>query len=274
MNRTSLLSMLLLLNLWIWSSCVKDRNEIGNNFVTSSEDLTTQQDILDANESEISSQIDLAFVQMTTRSFPTRTWANPKGSFPNTLTIDYGSSGVKDAYNRIRKGKLIITISAPIVSTGSVREVQHYNFYIDDVKVDGTVVLINQGQNNAGQHVFLRTVTGRKLLFPSGKTISWNATQRITQLEGNATSDMRLDDVWSILGSSAGINRNGNDFTVTSTKALIYKFTCPWITEGEIVLNVDGYSLSIDYGNGICNNTASITLPDGSTREVLIRRWW
>ena len=274
MKHNAIIILFLVINLVLLNSCVKDRDELTNNFILASEDLTAQQDLLDANELEITEQIDLGLIAMTTRSFPTRSWANPKGSYPNTLTIDYGPTGVKDAYNRIRKGKLIVYISAPIHNAGSVREVQHEDFYIDDVNVQGRVVLLNQGPNNAGQNEFLRTVTGRTLVFPSKKTISWNATQIITQLEGNATPELRLDDVWSILSASSGVNRNGTNYTVTSSKKLIYKFTCPWIVEGSIELSVEGKTLSIDYGNGICNNNAVLTLPDGSTREVLIRRWW
>lgn len=274
MKHNAIVSLLLIFNIFILNSCVKDRNELTNNFVSTSEDLTAQQDLLDANELEITQQIEVGLLAMTSRSFPTRSWTNPKGSFPNTLTIDYGPTGVKDSYNRVRKGKLIIFISAPIHNAGSIREVQHEDFYIDDVNIQGRVVLLNQGTNNAGQNEFLRTVTERKLIFPSKKAISWNATQIITQLEGNATPELRLDDVWSILSASSGTNRNGTNFTVTSSKKLIYKFTCPWIVEGVITLSLDNQTLSIDYGNGICNNNATITLPDGSTREILIRRWW
>lgn len=274
MKHNAIVSLLLIFNIFILNSCVKDRNELTNNFVSTSEDLTAQQDLLDANELEITQQIEVGLLAMTSRSFPTRSWTNPKGSFPNTLTIDYGPTGVKDSYNRVRKGKLIIFISAPIHNAGSIREVQHEDFYIDDVNIQGRVVLLNQGTNNAGQNEFLRTVTERKLIFPSKKAISWNATQIITQLEGNATPELRLDDVWSILSASSGTNRNGTNFTVTSSKKLIYKFTCPWIVEGAITLSIDNKSLSIDYGNGICDNNATITLPDGSTREILIRRWW
>ena len=88
-----ILGLSLSLSLLFASSCKKD-DEIINEFVTASEDLTTQQDILEANESEITDQIDQGLVSLTTRGFPTRTWTGPKGTFPNTLTIDYGTTGV------------------------------------------------------------------------------------------------------------------------------------------------------------------------------------
>ncbi len=274
MQRNKILGILLSSGLIWLSSCNKDSDTIANDFVTSSEDYTAQQDLLDANESEITDQIDAGLLALTTRSFPTRTWTNPKGTFPNTLTIDYGPDGVTGPYGHVRKGKIIVQISAPLKTVGSVRTVSHQDFFIDDVRVEGTVSLTNQGPNGSGQNIYLRNVVGRKLTFPSGKTINWNANQIITQLEGNATPDIRLDDVWSILGTSSGTNRSGKQFNVSTPDALVFKFTCPWIVQGSILLSVDNNSLSIDYGDGNCNNDALLTLPDGTTRNIKIRRWW
>lgn len=258
----------------LMNSCKKEDTNVENEFITSSEDMTTQQDILESNETEISDQIEQGLVSLESRGFPTRTWTNPKGTFPNTLTIDYGTAGVTGPHGHVRKGKIIIDISAPITQTAAIRVVNHENFYIDDVLVEGTVTLTNAGLNSTNQLVFLRTVADRKLTLPSGKTISWNATQTLTQLEGGSTPDIKLDDVWSINGVSSGVNRGGKNFTVTTTEPLVSKFTCRWVVEGVINLVVESKVLSIDFGDGACNNVATVTLPDGTTKEVNIKRWW
>ncbi|MCI1268048.1 MAG: hypothetical protein LKG19_15845 [Saprospiraceae bacterium] len=264
----------LLMALVMLSSCRKDLDLFSNGFTTVSEDYTTQQDILESNETEISEQIENGLLAVSSRSFPTRTWSNPKGTYPNILTIDYGTTGVTGPYGRVRRGKLIIQISAPLNIPGSVRTVSHDQFYIDDVKVDGTVTLINQGLNTKGQNTFLRNVSNRVLSFPSGKSISWNATQYITQLEGLNTPLIKLDDVYSTSGTSEGVNREGKPFSVNTSEPLITKFTCAYIVDGFITVTFDLKTVSIDYGDGICNNTATLILSDGSTREISIRRWW
>ncbi len=264
------------LGLLFSSSCKKDDDSIGSEFVSVSEDLTTQQDILEDNESEISEQIDNGLLSLETRGYPTRTWANTKGTYPNTLTIDYGTIGVADHNGRIRRGKIIVQISAPFNTVGAVRTVSHENFYVDDVKVDGTVTSTNQGPNASGQNVYQRNVVGRLLTFPSGKTINWDATHTLTQLEGGSTPDVKIDDVWSVTGSSNGVNRAGKSFSTTITEALISKnkLVCRWIVKGVISLTVDTKTVSVDFGDGACNNVAVVTLPDGSTKEVNIKRWW
>ena len=121
----------LLMAMVMLSSCRKDLDLFSNGFTSVSEDYTTQQDILESNETEISEQIENGLLALSTRSFPTRTWSNPKGTYPNILTIDYGPTGVTGPYGRIRRGKLIVQISAPLNIPGSVRTVSHEQFYID-----------------------------------------------------------------------------------------------------------------------------------------------
>lgn len=276
MKFNMLFGLCLSLGLLFLNACKKDDEGIGNEFVSSSEDLTTQQDLLEDNEYEITDQIENGLMELTTRGFPTRTWTNPKGTYPNTLTIDYGTAGVAGPNGRIRKGKIIVNITAPIQTVGAVRVVSHEDFYIDDVKVEGTVTLTNQGPNSNGQNVFQRVVVGRLLTFPSGKTLNWDATHTLTQLEGGATPDVKLDDVWSIAGFSNGVNRNGKSFSANTVEPLISKskLVCRWIVEGIITLTVDTKNLTVDFGDGACNNVAVVTLPDGSTKEVNIKRWW
>lgn len=243
------------------------------NFVNASEDVATHQDILDVNEEEIDDQIAQGFLHVDTRAYPTRTWSAPKGTFPNTLTIDYGPDGVNGPHNRVRKGKIIVQLSAPIITPGATRTVTQDNFRIDDVTIEGTVVVTNQGPNSSGQNVLERVVTDRKLLFPNGNTSTWNGTQTITQLEGSSTPD-RLDDVFRLEGSSNGVNRNGKTFSTNTTSPLIKEYDCSWISEGVFNIQVESKSLSVDYGNGSCDNKATVTLPDGSTKEIQVKKWW
>jgi len=261
------------LTTFLFPSCNKEQDGIANEFASSSEDMTTQQYLLEINESEINDQMDLALNALTTRGYPTRTWSQAKGSYPNTLTIDYGPDGVTGPYGHVRKGKLVIDYTAPLNSAGAVRTLNHEDFSIDQVQVEGTITLTNQGLNPSGDLVFLRVVLDRSLTFPSGKVSSWNASQILTQVEGVGT-DPRLDDVWSITGSASGSNRDGKNFSLNTPEALLYPTACRWIVDGIISITIEGESISIDYGDGSCNNDATITIPDGSTQAIKIRRWW
>lgn len=256
-----------------FTSCNKE-NIIPNEFVDLSQDVSTQNDLLEVNESEVDDQVAAGFLDLITREFPIRSWSGPKGTYPNTLTVDYGTKGVTGRYGHVRKGKLIITLTAPITAMNAIRTVSHENFYIDDVKIEGLVSLTNKGLNALNQPVFDRIVTNRILTFPDGRTLSWNAAQTIIQTEGAETQLILLDNVFSISGNSIGINRKGETFTVLTSDPLIIKSACAWIVKGIINLSLNSKQISINYGDGACNNAASITLPDGTVKEINIRRWW
>ncbi len=86
--------------LLIYTSCNKD-NIIQNEFVDLSQDMGTQNDLLEVNESEVDDQVSAGLIEITTREFPTRTWSAPKGTYPNVLTIDYGTAGVTGPFGHI-----------------------------------------------------------------------------------------------------------------------------------------------------------------------------
>ncbi len=273
MKNYILFASVLVINFLTFTSCHKD-NEVQNDFVDLTLDLATQQDFLESNETEIKEQVEAGLQQPSTREFPTRTWSASKGTYPNTLTIDYGTAGVVGLNGHVRKGKLIISLSAPLNTKGSIRMVQHENFSIDEVRISGTVTVTNKGLNGSNEPYFERIVTDRKLTFPSGKTITWNATQTIVQIQGGDTPLFSVDDVFTIDGQSLGINRAGKNFVVTTSEPLVYRIACYWIVKGIVNITLDAKLLVINYGDGTCNNLVELTLPDGTRIESVIRRWW
>lgn len=273
MKSPFLMSILGLSTLMLMFSCNKDQDLFLNSSVTSSQDITTQQFLLEANETEINDQIENAFSELITRGFPTRSWAQAKGTYPNTLTIDYGPNGVAGPYGHIRKGKIIIDFTDAIINPGAVRTVRHENFFIDNVQIAGTVILTNQGLNNSDQPEFSRVVSDRILSFPSGENSSWNASQILTQLEGSKTL-IRIDDVWSISGSATGISREGKNIALNTIESLIFPVACHYFVDGIINLSANNELFSIDYGDGSCDNDAILTLSDGSQQAINIKRWW
>ncbi|NOT35951.1 MAG: hypothetical protein HOP11_01075 [Saprospiraceae bacterium] len=254
-------------------SCRKDDFQNNQSLTTTSIDIATQQTLLESNETEINEQIESGLAGITTRSYPIRSWASKPGTYPNTLTIDYGPNGVVGPFGHIRSGKIIVQMSAPLKVFGAVRVVNHVNFYIDDIKIEGNVVLTNYGVNSQNQNVFKRDVNDRRLIFPNDKIIQWDGNQTLTQIEGSQTQTI-IDDVWASTGSSFGINRADNDFEVNTIEPLIYVVGCPWIVEGVLEINSNNSTLSIDYGNGDCNSLALLTLSDGDKKEINLIRWW
>ena len=114
-----------------------------------------------------------------------------------------------------------------------------------------------------------------KLTKPNGNYTQWSSTKTITQIEGNATPILPLDDVFSIKGESNGTIKRDSTLYQWSARTLpdhplIKRFACRWIVKGKIAIRRTNSDVAvIDYGTGQCDNKATITI-NGATFEITL----
>jgi hypothetical protein len=261
----------------LFQSCKKDDSTSANNTdQTTAQDITASNDLTEIADAEVE---DALADNFTAGSADDRggcaqiTYAQPQGTWPNTITIDYGT-GCNQPSGIIVKGKIIVVQSNAITVSGAVRQVTYDNFFVENVQISGNRTLTNAGLNAAGQPYFTKTGS-ETLTFPDGDVATRNINHVRTMVEGYNTPQVRADNVWQVTGTDTGVNRNGNDYTVTITSPLVRKFTCPWIVSGVITLVVDTKTRTLDFGDGTCERDATLTRADGEVREIKIRRrWW
>ncbi|MFN0013939.1 MAG: hypothetical protein ACKVU2_05270 [Saprospiraceae bacterium] len=265
MKNARLLLIALLMGATYFQSCKKD-DDI---------DLVTSEDL--AMSEDFSEQIDLAAdVAVEERgggsTCPTVTLAQPWGTWPNTITIDYGSTGCTGPNgDHFLKGKIIITQSAEMFTPGAVRTKTFENFFVDDVQVSGTKTRTNNGKDAAGNWSFTKTATNMAHLYPDGTSTTWNRTHTATLIQGGDTPT-HWDNVWSVIGNASGTNRNGKAVTAVILEPLIKKALCRWISEGVVEHTRDGKTASLDFGNGTCDRFGQLTLPNGDTVTIKLRK--
>lgn len=250
----------------VFESCKKSDTQTDDLMVTTAEDLSANEDLVE----QVDIDADIAIEERGGGSCPTVTFAQPEGDWPNTITIDFGTACTRPD-GRVLSGKLIIDQSAEIRTAGAVRTISHDNFYIDGVKVEGTRVWTNNGLNSAGQWTYTKTATDMKLTFEDGSTTSWNKIRTTTLIEGGATLT-HYDDVWSSTGTASGVNRNGKSFTAVITEPLIKRASCRWISEGVLEVTVGDRTRSLDFGDGNCDRFGTLTLANGDSYTIRLRR--
>lgn len=247
----------------IFQSCVKKESDDAT--------LATAEDL--AANADFSEQIDLAAnIAIEERggggTCPIVTLDKPWGTWPNTLTIDYGTTGCAGPNgDHILKGKLIISQTADAFTKGATRTLTFENFFADAIKVQGAQSWTNNGLNATGQWSFTKVAKDMKVSYPDGTSTSWNLSHTSTLAQGGLTLTW-WDDVWNTTGTISGVNREGVSYSATTTSDLVKKATCGWVSAGTIDLNVGGNTAVIDYGNGSCDNKATVTLPNGDTFTI------
>lgn len=205
---------------------------------------------------------------------PTTTFSEPFGTFPNTMTIDFGTSCT--GYLGIeRSGKIIATFTGPYAEAGTVITVVPEDYYVNGNKVEGTKTVTNLGLNDDGNLYFEVIVADALITLATGETISWESSRVRTWIAGNGTPEIE-DDVYSISDGIAaeyavtGINRNGTPFSAHIAEPLIRALDCRWMKSGVLEIYPEGFETrSIDYGDGTCDNTATLTVGDFVTEITL-----
>ncbi len=258
-------------SLFLFNSCEREQNTnpILDSLVTS-EDVVTMQDFLEDNDAEVDDRIEF---RGGPNGCPTVT-VTPEGpAFPKTIVVDYGDQGCTGPRGRLRQGQILITQSAPMRTAGAVRNVTFNNYRVDGVRVEANVTLTNTGVDAGGNVSFTRTAANGQLTYPNGQTATWSSSHTMTQTAGGNTP-IRTDDAFEISGAINGVNRRGTGFSMTITEPLVKTGDCAWISSGVKTFTVGDITRTLDYGNGACDNEASLTLANGQTRTIRVRGWW
>ena len=75
-------------------------------------------------------------------------------SNPNVLTVDYGTSNCDCNDGKTRRGKIITTYTGAYLAPGTVITHTTDNYYVNDIKIEGTKTVTNMGLNNNNQPYF------------------------------------------------------------------------------------------------------------------------
>ncbi|MGB8193857.1 MAG: hypothetical protein WCF67_18130 [Chitinophagaceae bacterium] len=202
----------------------------------------------------------------------TITRLNPPAAFPVRVVMDFGS-GCTGRDGRLRKGKIITVYTGRLVAPGSVAETTFDGYYVNGVHVEGVHRI--QNKSTSQQWIFEVTVRNGKLTRPNGNYSQWNSTKTITQIEGSGTPLFPLDDIFSIKGESGGTVKRDSLLFQWSARTLpdnplIKRFTCRWIVKGKIAIRRTNSDVAvIDYGAGLCDNKATITI-NGVVHEITL----
>jgi len=189
--------------------------------------------------------------------------------YPREIIIDFGEN-CEDWRGNIKTGKIIITISDTMVNEGAFRTVTYENYTVRGNEVSGSRTVENKGKNEDGNWIIEsqsemsinRVEEGVVIYRTSNATREW--------LTGFETAE-KMDDSFKITGSGSISQDGSSTYSRKILDPLFVDRSCRYILSGQVELtNAEGTVL-IDYGDGTCDNTATVT-KDGVTEEIDLTR--
>jgi hypothetical protein len=202
-------------------------------------------------------------IVVTIEADATSTPEVPKG----VLSIDFGT-GCHDLRNNTRKGKLIFTYQGKRFMPGSTVVTTTENYFINDVKLEGTRVLTNRQNSTASAPRFNVVLADGKATFPNAlfatreSDITWQWNRATNPIDDNLAIEMS--------SKAEGTTRAGRTYEVSLLQDLVYKRNCGMPVSGIKQYTIDGTKeITIDYGDGSCDRTFTISV-NGNTRTITL----
>jgi hypothetical protein len=198
----------------------------------------------------------------------------------DTITVDFGTTPCQCRDGRYRKGKVIAVFSGRYHTPGAIIDIYHDGYGVgktaSDLKLfsnSSTKHIVNNGYNSNN---FMSWTVTASISFTkpnNGGTVTFTESKLRTQTAGLATG-YSTSNKYSVSGSANGTAANGTSFTANTVAGndLVRDMSCAkHFTQGAIDITPSGKStITIDFGNGACDNTATVTR-NGKSKTITLR---
>lgn len=265
-----------------FTSCNKEEGGIDENLsATELSDAYETTDIDDVSEN-INDIVESAYFELASSSFSKSTDSKTQENHRFLsdcvtitkvitaqnieVTLDYGEGCITKKED-VLSGKIQMLISPDILDKSVTIDYSFENFYFNNKKIEGTVnkLRTRSNENANPQAIITRDI---KIIWEDDSYALVKGERKREWIEG---SDNLIwsDNVFSITGKWTITKRNGELRTSTIIEPLIRNMACKFIVSGLIEIEKNDKLRAIDYGDGECDDLATLT-SDGKAYEIHI----
>jgi len=184
--------------------------------------------------------------------------------YPKEIVIDYGE-GCEGRHGVLRTGKIIITMSDDIFNPGAEHIVKFEDVMIGEKSVEMTKTRTNLGQNGEGNWVMESDMV-MTITYEDGSSSIRNSNGKNEWLSGFGTEE-KEDDILLRTFSGTVLTSGGAEYSRQTTTPLLIDRSCLYIKSGIILLDRNGTEITIDFGEGDCDEWATVSR-DGESKLV------
>ena len=240
-------------------SCSEDQQvDLG---VEEGQELTSQEMETILNSDDLTSVMDDVLTIIYTDGIQTKS-----GSSNECYETSYTENGFVTTFTNCSfDGAGSINGTASVVYTenqnGESFTATFTDFMIDGVTINGTRRITLNGEQSE-TNISFTTTSNITIELADGSEITENGTKTFSIIfeEGEDTL-FNLQGNWTI-------TENGNTYTIAGN--ISKQFNCAYWTSGSMNVSKNGLALDVDFGDGSCDNKATVTYPNGATQEITL----
>jgi hypothetical protein len=181
-------------------------------------------------------------------------------SSTKSVTVDYGSSNCTCNDGKTRRGKIVTTFTGQYIAPGTIITHTPVDYYVNDIKYEGTKTVQNMGLNSNNQPYFNVQIDGTATL-ESGEVVDYTSTRVRTWTTGFNTLLNRFDDEYDITGTSEATFSSGDGYSGNTTSPIHIKVGCGFPVSGTLDITPTGKPVrQINYGDGTCDYSFTVTV--------------
>ncbi|RKN81111.1 hypothetical protein [Ulvibacterium marinum] len=139
------------------------------------------------------------------------------------------------------------------------------DFYVGEIKINGTRSF-TLGGNSEGNSISFTVTSDMTLTLADDSVIAENGTQTLGFVFGQslAESVFTVSGNWTLL-------LDGNTYKVAVGTTLEGNLGCGYLNKGIMTVDKNGLAVAIDFGDGSCDDKATVTYPDGTTEDISLK---
>ena len=176
--------------------------------------------------------------------------------YPRTLTLDFGE-GCTGPGGVTRSGVIEVVLTGDMSEIGSVRTTTFDNFQVHNVTLTGTRVFTNVGPNDEENQAMFGQ-EHEMTLTRNNNTVTRTYVGTLAWLEGFDTDDCE-DDVVERNGVANHETTSGWGSSTRTLDAVVHSRPCGYPISGTVTVDRPVHEIVIDFGDGECDNLATIT---------------
>ena len=183
-----------------------------------------------------------------------------------TVTFEFDPAGCTLPNGNTYAGTLILTRTLNPAAQSMTGSLVFDNFYVNDIQIDGSSaferLLSNANGNPQTTYDFDFTITY------SNGDMEVRQGNRVREWIAGYNTPVMADDVFLITGNGHFELRNGDEYNILIVNPLRRELSCPFYVSGTMNIEKNNETYILDYGNGNCDNEATLTLPNGTVQVI------
>ncbi|WP_136466406.1 hypothetical protein [Flagellimonas onchidii] len=185
-------------------------------------------------------------------------------------TIDFGE-GCELPNGNVLSGIINLSYATDMEAATKTLELNLENFTFNGVAIEGSADILRE-RSNENENPQSTANASFAATWPEGDTASFEGTRTREWIEGYG-SGFWGDNVFLITGKRTYVGREGNVFVKEVVTPLRREMACRFIVSGVLEISRNDNTASLDFGDGTCDAKGILTQPDGTEKEIFLRRF-